>query len=46
MDKERVELGRKIRREVLGDKYVDAADKNLDSDDFIRPFRAAARKLK
>lgn len=39
MDKERLELGRKIRREVLGDKYVAEADKNLDTDDFIRPFR-------
>jgi 4-carboxymuconolactone decarboxylase len=37
MSKEGVERGNKIRREVLGDQYVDKADKNLD--DFIRPFR-------
>ena len=37
MSNDRVERGRKIRREVLGDQYVEKADKNLD--DFIRPFR-------
>lgn len=37
MSNDRVELGRKIRREVLGDEYVEQADKNLD--EFIRPFR-------
>lgn len=39
MDEKRLELGRTIRREVLGDAYVAKADKNLDEDDFIRPFR-------
>lgn len=37
MSNERVERGRKIRREVLGSEYADKADQNLD--DFIRPYR-------
>ncbi|HKA41051.1 MAG TPA: 4-carboxymuconolactone decarboxylase [Burkholderiales bacterium] len=37
MDKERYEQGRKVRREVLGDQYVDAAAKHTT--DFNRPFQ-------
>ena len=37
MDKERFEKGQKLRREVLGDQYVDAAAKNTT--DFNRPFQ-------
>src|SRR5262245_25042033 len=37
MDKERLEKGMKTRREVLGDKYVDNALKNLN--DFNQPFQ-------
>ncbi len=37
MDRERYERGQKVRREVLGDAYVDAAAKSLN--DFNRPFQ-------
>ena len=37
MDKEMFEKGLSIRRQVLGDAYVDAAIKNVD--DFNRPFQ-------
>ena len=37
MDKERYEQGRRVRREVLGDAYVDAAAKGTT--DFNRPFQ-------
>ena len=37
MSNARLELGREIRREVLGVEYVEKADSNLD--DFILPFR-------
>ena len=37
MDKERYEKGQKVRREVLGDAYVDAAARNTN--DFIQPFQ-------
>ena len=37
MDKERYDKGQKLRREVLGDRYVDAAAKNTT--DFNRPFQ-------
>ena len=37
MDKERYEKGEKVRREVLGDQYVDNAAKNTT--DFNRPFQ-------
>lgn len=39
MDQERLTLGRETRREVLGDAYVERADRNLEQDDFLRPFR-------
>lgn len=39
MEQDRLALGRAIRREVLGDAYVEAADKDLNQDDFLRPFR-------
>lgn len=37
MDKELYEQGQKMRRKILGDKYVDAAQKNTT--DFNRPFQ-------
>jgi 4-carboxymuconolactone decarboxylase len=37
MDKEKYETGQKIRREVLGDAYVDNAAKRTN--DFNRPFQ-------
>src|SRR4026208_718531 len=37
MDKERYTQGQKLRREVLGDRYVDAAARNTT--DFPRPFQ-------
>ena len=37
MNKELYEKGQKVRREVLGDKYVDAAAKTTT--DFNRPFQ-------
>jgi len=37
VDKEMFEKGLSIRRQVLGDAYVDAAIKNVD--DFNRPFQ-------
>jgi len=37
MDQERYERGRKLRREVLGDQYVDAAARGTT--DFNRPFQ-------
>ena len=37
MDKERYDRGQKLRREVLGDTYVDAAAKTTT--DFNRPFQ-------
>ena len=37
MDQERYTQGQKLRREVLGDRYVDAAAKNTT--DFNRPFQ-------
>ena len=37
MDKERFEKGQQLRREVLGDRYVDAAAKGTT--DFNRPFQ-------
>lgn len=37
MDQERFERGRKIRREVLGDQYVNAAAKNTTA--FNQPFQ-------
>lgn len=37
MDKELMEKGLKVRREVLGDDYVDRSMKNAD--DFNRPFQ-------
>ena len=37
MDKERYETGQKIRREVLGDEYVDNAAKRTT--EFNRPFQ-------
>jgi 4-carboxymuconolactone decarboxylase len=37
MDKERYDRGQKLRREVLGDRYVDAAAKSTT--DFNRPFQ-------
>jgi len=37
MDRERYERGQKLRREVLGAAYVDAAAKNTT--DFNRPFQ-------
>jgi 4-carboxymuconolactone decarboxylase len=37
VDKERYEKGQAIRREVLGDEYVDAAAKSTN--DFNRPFQ-------
>lgn len=38
MDKDLLETGMKIRREVLGDGYVDRAMDNADA--FTRPFQA------
>jgi 4-carboxymuconolactone decarboxylase len=37
VDRERYERGQKLRREVLGDAYVDAAARNTT--DFNRPFQ-------
>ena len=37
MDKKLMEAGIKVRREVLGDEYVDRSMKNAD--DFNRPFQ-------
>ena len=37
MDKQLLEAGLKVRREVLGDEYVDRATKNAD--DFNKPFQ-------
>lgn len=37
MDKKLMDAGLKVRREVLGDEYVDRAMKNAD--DFNRPFQ-------
>lgn len=37
MDSERYERGRKLRREVLGDQYVEQAARNTN--DFNRPFQ-------
>ena len=37
MDKKLLEAGVKVRREVLGDEYVDRSMKNAD--DFNRPFQ-------
>jgi len=37
MDKDRYDKGQKLRREVLGDQYVDAAAKHTT--DFNRPFQ-------
>ena len=37
MDKKLMEAGLKVRREVLGDEYVDRSMKNAD--DFNRPFQ-------
>ena len=37
MDKERYERGQKLRREVLGDQYVDAAARGTT--EFNRPFQ-------
>ena len=37
MDKQLMEAGLKVRREVLGDEYVDRSMKNAD--DFNRPFQ-------
>ena len=37
MDKDRYDKGRQVRREVLGDRYVDSAARNTT--DFNRPFQ-------
>ena len=37
MDKKLMDAGIKVRREVLGDEYVDRSMKNAD--DFNRPFQ-------
>ena len=37
MDQERYQQGQQLRRRILGDKYVDAAQKNTN--DFNRPFQ-------
>ena len=37
MDKKLMEAGVKVRREVLGDEYVDRSMKNAD--EFNRPFQ-------
>jgi 4-carboxymuconolactone decarboxylase len=37
MDKDRYERGQRLRREVLGDRYVDAADRATT--EFNRPFQ-------
>lgn len=39
MDKQLMDAGREVRREVRGDEYVDRAMKNAD--DFNKPFQIA-----